>query len=475
MSELKEVIRSISAQRKLSLSQMSTLLGYSSTTSLTRIISGNVRKSTVIDFYDRIQNTFPLNSEESLALRRAVDIRVNGSDAVQEKEAFRAWLTEERTVAPTLLVTDPDGGNPEPFAQRYGAFNGITLEIINCAYPALYGALEEVLGRTDAEVFHYFRETKSSADLARILKLVQDLLNYPNYHCFIRSGTAEAAGLLGADLIFCSWKSPTGPRSELLSLQSAEEAIAVPIGDGRAIAALIRSLEPEMTSLKRNWPVLRSMQDYIDYSGELCSLETNSETWEIKPDLCICCISPRILKAALVEGPLPQEQLALFLDSFAQQHARRYDNMLNKRKATHMLFKMDAMLQFSLTGRVSDHFVGFRPFTPLERVSILNSLLHQQLENKYFYIHFLRDDQHLPDNNLMIYGKKHMSLFCQKTHYDMNQEYTDVLLELPEAFVQKLKRFYIYDLVKERCLPEADSIAFLMSLLTKANESTANP
>ena len=474
MSELRETLRSVAKRRKLSISQLSALLGYSSATSLSRIMQGNVRANTLADFYTRAQQTLELTEEEKAALDGAVQLRLYGAEALKEREAFRAWLLADRTAPPVLTVTDAEGQDREPFLARYGNLPNLKMEIVNCAYPAFCSAVERLLDRPGTEAVQYLGGMKENADYAHVLMLLQETLHHPNYRCFVDGADTapepgRAAGLLGADLLLCSWDGDRGRRSELLTLRDAETAIAVPLRDGEAVSALIRSQGAGTTPLKRDWPILQTIGDYLAYTEDLRELEYNTETWDIKPDLCISYISPRILRAALEEGPIPADQLAPVIDTLAQQHARRYDNMMQKRKATHLLLKKDAMLQFAMTGRTSDHFVGFRPYTPLERMSILSTLLHQQLENRFFHVHFLRDDRSMPDNNLMIYGKNCITMVSRETHYDMNKAYSDVRLDLPAGFMEALQKYYIYVLVKELCVSENESVDFLMSLLSLVN------
>lgn len=474
MSELRETLRSVAKRRQLSLSQLSARMGYSSATSLTRIMQGNVRVNTLTDFYTRAVQTLDLTEEEKKALYDAVRLRRYGAEKLKEQEAFRAWLQENRTASPMLEVTDAEGRSREPFLARYGSLPGLKLEIVNCVYPALCSALEQLLDRPDAAAVQYIRGMKGNADYAHVLMLLQETLHRPNFRCFVDSEELipkqeRVSGLLGADLLLCSWDTDRGRKSELLTLRDRKTAVAVPLGEGEAVSALIRSQGTGMTSLKRDWPVLRSISDYLTYTEDLWELESDTETWEIKPDLCICYISQNILRAALEEGPIPAEQLSPVIDALVRLHGRRYDNMMHKRKATHLLLKKEAMRKFALTGRTSDHFVGFRPYTPTERMSILSTLLHQQLENKFFHVHFLRDDRTMPDNNLMFYGKNCISLFSRGTHYDMNKAYADVRLDLPAGFMEALQKYYIYDLVKELCVSESESVDYLMTLLSLVN------
>ena len=76
----------------------------------------------------------------------------------------------------------------------------------------------------------------------------------------------------------------------------------------------------------------------------------------------------------------------------------------SRRQHVWLVMKYGAMLEFIQTGCLCDHFVGFSPFTPEERRTILANCLRQMQHNPYIHFSSLKKMMILkPDSELDLY------------------------------------------------------------------------
>ncbi len=437
-----------------------------------------VRTSSLNELMHRMKEYLDLNEAETAALERAILIRREGLERVLEREAFHSFLCGgSLPEADTLWVKDLVSGVTSSFVNRFSSADGLKLHAINCVYPAMFSAFQYLLTRTTAEVEQTIVVPAQSQKTVHIMELLTSVLHQKNYHGYIvkhkvNASGETAEGLQGADLLLCTWSEAGVERSDLISFSSSTMLISVPLeGNGDMILALLREMEEDRQPLIRSWPEISSLEDYITFTRSLAALEQNTEIWDVKPDPCLCYIPVDIQKAALSEGPIPQEQLTPVMDSLFKVAKNRNDNIYTKRKVTHVILKKNAMRHLALSGKTLDHFWGFRAYTREERLRIFGVLLHQAMENKYFHLHFLNDDDALRDTNIMIYGGKGIFICNSDTDYNLGKKHTDLLVTPPESFLKSFQQYYMTVLVRELCLSESESIEYLTYLLNLVREN----
>ena len=476
--ELKTCILKIAEKRGLSIEVLSGLLGYRSSTSLKRIMNERVRSSSLFELMRRMKESLDLNAMETTALERAMLIRREGLERVQEREAFHSLLCGgSLPEADTLWIKDLMTGVTTPFIRHFSTAVDLKLHVVNCVYPAMFSAFQYLLTHTDTEVEQTILVPVQSHKNSYIMNLLMSVLHQKNYHGFTigqkeNPYDAMTEGLRGTDLLLCTWSEAGVRHSELISFHGSITLISVPLeGNGDAILTLLREMEEDRKPLIRSWPDITSLEDYVTFTRSLASLEQNTEIWDLKPDPCLCYIPADIQKAALSDGPIPEDQLSPVMDSLYKVAKSRNDSIFTKRKVTHVILKKNAMRHLALSGKTLDHFWGFRAYTREERLRIFGILLHQAMENKYFHLHFLRDDDALRDTNIMIYGGKGILICNSNTNYNLGKEHTDLLFTPPDSFLKSFQQYYMTVLVRELCLSESESAEHLTYLLNLVREN----
>ncbi len=221
-------------------------------------------------------------------------------------------------------------------------------------------------------------------------------------------------------------------------------------------------------SIKRTYFECTAFEDYIKYSEDYAALERNHAIWKIKPDICVDQIPAWILKKAVREGPIPQdEQFASVLDALEEIYRKRFENTYSKRKHAYNIHKRNAMYKFALTGKTTDHFWGMRPFTPKERIIILSEILKQQVVNPYVHMYFLRDDAAIRDVEIAYYEGVGMLILESDTDYNLEDGHSEIMITHQEM-LNLYREFYMEVLIREYVYPESETCNYLRYLLKVA-------
>jgi len=102
-------------------------------------------------------------------------------------------------------------------------------------------------------------------------------------------------------------------------------------------------------------------------------------------NLCFQQIPTDIALAAFRDkGLSSDEETMQTISRTLSIHEQRYQNQYKKKKPTYRIMTISGCERFLATGETTDHFIGFRPFTPRERQKIFKNMLKAAHENNYF-------------------------------------------------------------------------------------------
>lgn len=194
------------------------------------------------------------------------------------------------------------------------------------------------------------------------------------------------------------------------------------------------------------------------------SHELNRATYYISSDLCFHQIPTDIALAAFRDKGLTTEsETSLVISRTLSIHEQRYQNQYKKRKPTYRIMTQSGCERFLKTGETTDHFIGFRPFSPEERNVVFANMLCAAKENHYFIPLLLKDDHFSHRFNLVCYDRLGISIDAKDTDYDISNGYRSVFLMLPE-FTKQYMDYYLNILVAEKCYSRKQSLDMLENM-----------
>lgn len=239
------------------------------------------------------------------------------------------------------------------------------------------------------------------------------------------------------------------------------QAAACP-GDFERLLGLRRE---EFSPIKSVNPQGEGFESYIEYSRNYAAKEYNRAVYKIKPDLSIDWIDAELSVRALLEGGIPGiAEMPEVVEALREIYRARVENTFEKRHPAKTIMKRSAMRRFALTGRMSDHFWGMRPYTPEERAAILKKLLWQMENNPYFNIYFLKDNGELRDAEMTLYDKLGLQLLDANTDYELSEHHSEVLI-VHEDIMRVFRNYFERELLVKRVIPYQEAVAFMRELI----------
>ncbi len=209
---------------------------------------------------------------------------------------------------------------------------------------------------------------------------------------------------------------------------------------------------------------------FVGYTEQYLALEEGSTILSIKPDVHFNCIPAELLEGAVMEGFEKSglsagEELLALIRALKAVHQRRYDNIMNKHKPTHLVYSLPMMERFMRTGVLSDQFFLQRPYSVEERRQIIRTLLDAMLRSPWFNVHFMKPGAPELQYEISYYDGKGVMLTDAYTGYDLDQEHSEALITLP-AFMEGFRQYFQEELLAHSVISRADTIRALERLLT---------
>lgn len=210
-------------------------------------------------------------------------------------------------------------------------------------------------------------------------------------------------------------------------------------------------------------------QAFVDYTAQCEQLEREGMILSIKPDIHFNCVPTDLLYQSVTEGfeqsgMAAGPELQALVAQLQTIHDKRYQNIFQKRRPTHLVYSLPAMERFMRTGVQSDHFYIQRAYTITERKTILQGLYRAMQEDPHFHIHFIRKDMPELYNEMTYYEGKGVLLLDAYTGYDLHDDHSEALITLP-FFQHSFCRFFMDTLLSRFVLSRAECCEEIERLL----------
>lgn len=413
------------------------ILQYSSRTQLRRIMERKVSDKLMTDFGERLlthHEELELTPDEIASIQRCLFFPSTKKPDYNYATNLFATLSSS-ALAPQpkeLHVQSVSGAQIHHFHQYLSKASRVHIEIIGCDMLFMRDTLEMLAAQCKLTVNHYYLENQSPLYTIHLLNTFWNFFHKPWFFPYSVSAVSPAflpsTSLLSIDIDF----EDGGKKSYFILPKESDSLIAIPVPTShQSISSLLFAEKANIRPMKISD---LNKQDYIHYLNYIKDLEYNHRLFRIKADLGLEFIPANIQLAAVQEGSMrdyPAEDMNILLSQLYEIENERYLNSLNKHVHQYFLMSYEAMLNFAKTGLLSDHFWGFRAFTPQERLSILSDFYNRACTSKYFHFSFLKSDVHLVWDELIWYEHVGICFLPPKTHYDIDDDYSEFILRDP--------------------------------------------
>ncbi len=482
------------ANRSLSATQLSQMLGYKSKTPLLRVLQGKAGLRSVANVFEILClcEELDLTDAEKDDLKEACQVEYWGLDRYRAQKEMHRLLLRDDTVQPELMLSTANG-NTLSFSEFLELFvspnrpssppcivtTQIDIILYGGCYLSVMQSLANLLNRLGdiVHIRHLFRLTADTARTIRTIRHLIPMVGYPHYEAY-KSYETSAHG----DMAY----STSHPGHALL-LRAVE-----PDGTVREFQLLLQNKTSgvvlEAPGVWETWRLyglstwehaepliapLPCVKDYVSFVTYFAVSEKNREILAFKSDLCLNFIPSDILYHALTDAAASLstsceevEEVLRNQDKLLSLQEKRFQNICIKKQPTYWVASAPAMRQFARTGIQKDHFFAMRPFTVEERLRIFRVLVKLCQENDTFHFHFLKDgneNQYL-NMEVLFYTDIGFQLTPVDVHYNLNRGWSETMFTEP-TFCSLYREFYLRDFIPNHTRSAADSVAILEDII----------
>jgi len=471
MQDMRQFIQGLQKSRGLSVAELATLLGYKSQTSVARIMQDKANIESVSKFCQLLKDheDLALSDEETGMLNRIFERKKLGQAEYAATDILRQLLREDPPLLDPLLV-NPTTGERQHLLERYMPMTGLRFTVLNCEAMPIFGALAQLASLGKAEVEHLMYSDQS---LLRTVMTIQSVLPILHERCY-NGGMSfverdvilnNPKGILMADVMVCEYQKGGSPWYDLVLFQSRKEGMCFSFpGDAGTVHRMMMGAREAAMPI-RNAGIPNLQDGYAAYLRYCCDLEKDRAVYRIKPDFGMEQVPADIWVTAFSEGPLAREDSALGdMDEMIGLVQQRQSNAFAKKHAQHHVFKQRAVWKFVRTGRLSDQFWGFRTLTVRERLRTLQTMLHQHMENPYYKLHFLKDEDSMRDDEIICYEGVGLSIIKAGTDYDLDSAHSEFMVTQPE-FLRLYRNFFLHSILPYNVQPEYKTRKILLEMI----------
>lgn len=467
MVEIQEYIKTFAEKEDLSLKALSDRLGYKSRTSLDRILTAQATPDSVRKLERLMLNTFKMGKTDAKELHESVLVSIYGEEkyrAMKQMWVFvRGESAEQRSA---VHISDAFSGEEVDLKARYANSDApISITVVNAQYVSgLFYLLEELLHNENITVLHYLYSNDDGARTVSSVCSVMPIFYEKNYFGYTRErSSAQETGLNEADFMVVQRGSED---TDLIWLTGADRGVLMETpGTADDLPRKLGLRKEAYVPIKRTYFSCTALDDYIQYSKDYAALERGNAILKIKPDVGVDQIPTWILRQAMLEGSIPRDEAFMqLLSALEEIYQKRYEDTYAKHKSAHTIFKRSAFQKFARTGKTSDHFWAMRPYTPQERIAILQDLVRRQATNPYVHFYFLKDESVLRDVEIAYYEGVGMLILPSDTDYNLPKGHSEVLVTHPEMLAL-YREFFSEVLLRDFVYSTQETVRFLNELI----------
>lgn len=479
--DLVDVFLKILTAHHLSQRAVCDIIGFTSANQMTRILKRQVSHKYLVKFSNLLlehKEELELTDTE-LAELQACCMSLNlSTDDETAASLFFSTISRPITPDPDADLTLYDAAGL-PLGSLQTIVSGaecLSFTVIGCLNLPLCDILLSLETRHTLSVDYYHAEGKQSSLSAQYLRCIWPYLHKPWFHpyCVKRTRNAASDGLCNADAAFFDVHYAAGKlKSFMLVPKSAGAAFLFPFPkDHLPFRALLFSREDILYPLEIS---PEADGNYLSYLRYLQDLERNHRVFLIKADFCLNMIPASIQLRALQEGPMRDYPgIDALLDPMFTIEEERYLNARDKKKHQYYLHTYEGLLHFMQTGMETDHFWGFRPFTPEERLAILTELYERAAGSPYTHLLLLKPGITLIPDEIGWYEDRGICFLLPQTHYHIENEHSELLFQDP-AFCQFFSGYFRKWICRHYAFSEAESLRLLWGLLKQFSKTNVPP
>lgn len=449
-------------KHQLSLSNLATMIG--SRADLRNILSNDGTPNKRAMLFEKLKTSQLFADEDYQRLSHSLEISRMGVERYRFQQAISDILSGKAADFSQEIITD---WGPTLSERLSTLENAESIEIIcfNSCFHSLFQTLAQLFKAENPKIVlrHYLHSDANWNTAAEYVAVVMPILFDERYQAYLRGASSSSKmPCISGNLLIIRAIIQSEPKEMFFSIADQKTAYEVPNASASHffafVSKILENATPQPIPIKEESPY---KLDFPTLCMTFLSHELNRSTYSITNDLCFQQTPTSIaMEAFRDKGVSSDEETARIINRTLSIHEQRYQNQYRKKKPTYHIMTLMGCQRFLETGMSTDHFVGFRPFTPEEREIIFRNMLNAARENTCFIPLILKDDDFNHQYNLVCYDKLGVSIDAKDTDYDIAKGYRSVFLMFPD-FTEQYMEYYLKILVGEKCYSRVKSLEML--------------
>ncbi len=449
-------------KHQLTLGRLSALVG--SRADVKQMMGGKASYIKQKRLYEKLEESHIFDSDDYEQLALSMEISRVGMERYRFQQAIAEILSGEHPGADHEMIIN---GNKTLRERMTPLFQAEKIEILcfNSCFHSLFHALAPLFAdaQRDISMRHFIQPGGRISASAEYVAAVMPVLFDERYLSYYWPQTpGSKIPCIGGNQLLIRAVIKNKTREFVLIFTDEQTAYELPRASScqmySFISKVLQEVQAQPVAIKEPSPY---KVDYASLCMTFLSHELNRATYYFGFDTCFQQTPTEIAMAAFRDkGLLSCAETSYIINSTLSLHEQRYQNQYRKKKPTYCILSRAGCEHFLKTGKASDHFVGFRPFTPEERKVIFGNMLEAARQNRHFTPLLLKCTDCTYRYNLVCYEKLGISINARDTDYDISKGYRSVFLMLPELTKQYIA-FYLNDLVPTQCYSRSQSLEFL--------------
>jgi len=477
---IKEFVQGLQKSRGITQAELSKCMGYKSQTSLVRIVHEKANQDSLKKFAKLLRSApgITLSAAENAALDLILEKRLLGEDEYAAMDSLRRML-QESDISEEEVTLRLQDGTVQLLSQRYRGMKNVRVLLLNCERVQMFSTLARMMSQDGVKVEHYVYAGGSPAHTAEVLRVVMPVLHHVNYSGYLCQDEGRNAqmprGLSAADMMMCEYQTAQGcwKHDVIFFADLCEGVLAEFEGSMAPMQSLVLLARAEAKPLRGSVQQHDRQDDYLAYARYCSELEKDRAVYRFKPDFGIEQVPMHIWRRAFEEGPMGEhEAIRPMLDALAQDFDKRHQNAMQKKQPTCHVLKERAVWAFVNTGRLSDQFWAFRALTWEERLEVLQLLLRQQINNPWFNLLLLKDDDAVRDDEVVYYEGAGLFIVKPGTDYSLSGCHAETVVTNPDI-LKVFKHFYQESVLQFHVKPESETRKLLIAAIEHCQRELA--
>ncbi|MBQ8093365.1 MAG: hypothetical protein IJ242_07310 [Clostridia bacterium] len=463
-----DLLLALLQDNNLSRSQLTTVLGYTSKTSIDRIAQENAGDRALVGFFDRIRHSPELVSKANGARLFNQMNRILGETSVLE------WLMlfNNQMEKPSHITVRSIGNSvSQDFVNAFKGKENLTLYVHGCISPGFIAQLNYLIQKTGCRVYHYISTSDALSHLSKSVRCLFPIIFMPNYEGYLYEYGSDDPSIHLILPYNCTMAVYTGQnkktRIDCIAFENDESCLFFTVQNTDAIRLLVKN-EIDRLFLKPlvNNALYTLKNDYVKYLEFCEKLERDHAIYQYKPDFGFEQIPSHIIFRALREGTflsVPGNEAVL--ERIIPIQTSRFENILCSSAEQMHVLKESGLLVFARTGMISDHFWGMRPLTIEERIEVFSTLIEHIETGANYHIFVLKDENGFSDTEITLYEDCGLSIIKPHTSYSLEDGHSETLLQ-QQDFCLSFKYFFLHELIPRYTMDQKGSLKCLKTILS---------